>query len=55
MELFDMFKKSTIYFLTLLLFMPFSELSVSEEVEEEIFVACTDIDFTKACKANAAP
>ena len=31
-----MFKKSTIYFLTLLLFMSFSELSLSEEVEEEI-------------------
>ena len=31
-----MFKKSTIYFLTLLLFMSFSELSLSEEVDEEI-------------------
>ncbi len=36
MELLDMFKKSTIYFLTLLLFMSFSELSLSEEAEEEI-------------------
>ena len=31
-----MLKKSTIYFLPLLLFMSFSELSLSEEVEEEI-------------------
>ena len=35
MELFDMFKKSTIYFLTLLLFMSFSELSLSEEIDIE--------------------
>ncbi|MCS5549292.1 MAG: hypothetical protein NZ766_02555, partial [SAR86 cluster bacterium] len=42
MELFDMFKKSTIYFLTLLLFMSFSELSLSEEVEEEIDIEAVE-------------
>ena len=30
-----MFKKSIIYFLTLTLFMSFTELSLSEEIEEE--------------------
>ncbi len=42
MELLDMFKKSTIYFLTLLLFISFSELSVSEEVEEEIDIEAVE-------------
>jgi len=37
-----MFKKSTIYFLTLLLFMSFSELSLSEEVEEEIDIEAVE-------------
>ena len=37
-----MFKKSTIYFLTLLLFMSFSELSLSEEVAEEIDIEAVE-------------
>ena len=42
MELLDMFKKSTIYFLTLLFFMSFSELSLSEEVAEEIDIEAVE-------------
>ena len=37
-----MFKKSTIYFLTLLFFMSFSELSLSEEVAEEIDIEAVE-------------